>query len=71
MRKRVGKAIRDLSVLRCGDWGWCAREDTEARAFNVRDVGHGTTTVSLVFLSFELSRDALALLHFILLPGAQ
>jgi energy-converting hydrogenase Eha subunit E len=54
-----------LSLLGRGDWGWRAREDTEARAFNVRDVGHGTTTVSLVFLPFELTHDALALLYFL------
>jgi hypothetical protein len=60
-----------LSLLKRGDWGWRAREDTETRAFNVRDVGHGTTTVSLVFLPFELMGDALARLEFILLPRAQ
>jgi hypothetical protein len=31
----------------------------------------GTTTVSLVFQSFKLARDALTLLQFILLPRAQ
>jgi len=34
-------------------------------------VSDGTTTVSLVFLPFELTRDALALFYFILLPRAQ
>jgi hypothetical protein len=58
-----------LSLLRRGDWGWHAREDTETRAFNVRDVGDGTTTVPIVFLPFELTRDAL--LDFIPLPRAQ
>jgi hypothetical protein len=68
--KRVGKAIGDLSQVR-GDWGWHAREDTETRALDGKDVVDGTTTVSLLFQPFKLTRDALAFLPFILLPRAQ
>lgn len=46
-------------------------EDTEAKVFNVRDVGHRMTIVSLVFLPFEFMCDTLVLLHSIILLCAQ
>jgi hypothetical protein len=61
----------DLSLLRCGDWGWHACEDTESRGRDMRDVIDGTTTVSLEFQPFKLTRDAFTLLSCILLPCAE
>jgi hypothetical protein len=59
-----------LSLVR-RDWGWHAREDTETRALNGKDVVDGTTALSLMFQPFKLTRDAFAFLPFILLPRAQ
>ena len=55
----------DLSLLRRGDWGWHACEDTESRARDVKDVIDGTMMVSLVSQPFKLTRDAFTLLYWV------
>ena len=53
----------DLSLLRRGDWGWHACEDTESRAWDVKDVIDGTMMVSLMSQPFKLTRNAFTLLY--------
>ena len=62
----------DLSLLRRGDWGWHACEDTESRAQDVKnvidetiDVIDGTMMVSLVSQPFKLTRNAFTLLYWL------